>query len=273
MKLGIQAALVAAATSAAAPATGAQRRSEAGPTPPIQVAIGHSYSSASALRQPATFVVIAEEGAPLLTRFDGSVLARGALGSSGSWEAGARASTGSARPESRRLYGGVARAWRVTDPFLVSLAAEYEADGGFDVEKGVAGFEAGPLRGAPGLGRWVSRSVRLRWRPWLGIGYGNVFRAAAGRADVEDDGFWRAHARLEASYQPAGEARCDLEATSWLVDGEVRGTNFLKVALTVPIRGGLSVAADGQLGRRPPRFERERRIGIGLGFYRGFRSD
>ena len=239
----------------------------------VRVGIGHSYSSASALAQPATFVLVAEEDRPLLARLDAGVLARGPLGRLGAWETGARAATGSARPASRRVYGAVARGWRVVDPLLFSLGAEYEADGDFEVEKGVLNLEASPLGGAPGLGRWIRPGLRLRWRPWLGLGYGNVFDASSARPDIESHDFWRAYARLEVSYQPAGRARCDLETTSWLVHGDIRGTNYLKAALAVPVAGGLSLAADLQAGRQPPRFERERRIGLGLGLYRALRSD
>jgi hypothetical protein len=239
----------------------------------VEVGIGHSYSSASALAQPATLVLVAEENVPLLARLDAGVLARGPLGNLAAWELGARAATGSARPASRRVYGAVARGWRVTDPLIVALGGEYEADGDFEVEKGMINVETSPLRGAPGLGRWVTPRVRLRWRPWLGLGYGNVFDPDAARADIEPKNFWRAYARVEASYQPRGRARCDLEATSWLVHGDIRGTNYLKAALAVPIVGGLSLSADLAAGRQPPRFERERRIGLGLGFYRPLRSD
>lgn len=240
---------------------------------PVQVGIGHSYSSASALAQPATLVLIAEEDAPLLARLDAGLLARGPLGNLAAWELGARAATGSARPASRRVYGAVARGWRVTDPVIVALGGEYEADGDFEVEKGVIHVETSPLRGAPGLGRWVTPRVRLRWRPWLGVGYGNVFDSDVARADIESNNFWRAYARVEASYEPRGRARCDLEATSWLVHGDIRGTNYLKAALAVPLVGGLSLSADLAAGRQPPRFERERRVGLGLGFYRPLRSD
>jgi len=239
----------------------------------VEVGVGHSYSSASALAQPATLVLVAEEDAPLLARLDAGVLARGPLGHLAAWETGIRAATGSARPASRRVYGAVARGWRATDPLLVAFGGEYEADGDFEVEKGVLNLEASPLRGAPGLGRWVTPRVRLRWRPWIGLGYGNAFDAGAARADVESKNFWRAYARVEASYQPRGRARCDVEATSWLVNGDIRGTNYLKAALAVPIAGGLSLSADLAAGRQPPRFERERRVGLGLGFYRPLRSD
>ena len=239
----------------------------------VRVGVGHSYSSASALAQPATFVLVSEEDQPLLALFDAGVLARGPLGALGAWEAGARASTGSARSEARRVYGGTARAWRVADPFLLALGAEYEADGDFDVEKGVLNLETSPLRGAPGLGKWIDpEKFRFRWRPWIGVGYGNVFDAAAGKIDVEEDNFWRAYARLEATYRP-GRAHADVEATSWLVDGEIRGTNYLKAALAVPLAGGLSLAADLSVGRQPPRFEHESRVGLGLGFYRPLRPE
>lgn len=239
----------------------------------VRVGVGHSYSSAAALAQPATLVLVSEEDVPLLALFDAGALARGPLGRLGAWETGARASTGSARPQSRRVYAGMARAWHVADPFLVAFGGEYEADGDFDVEKGLLNFEASPLRGAPGLGKWIDPGFHLRWRPWLGVGYGNVFDASASRTDVEDGNFWRAYARLEASYQPPGKARADLEATSWLVDGEIRGTNYLKAALAVPLTGGLSLAADLSIGRQPPRFEHESRVGLGLGYYRALRSE
>jgi hypothetical protein len=239
----------------------------------VHIGIGHSYSSASALAQPATLVLVAEEDAPLLARLDAGILARGPLGRLAAWETGIRAATGSARPASRRVYGAVARGWRVADPLIVAFGGEYEADGDFEVEKGVINLETSPLGGAPGLGRWVRPGLRLRWRPWLGLGYGNVFDPGVARSDIESKNFWRAYARVEVSYQPVGRARCDLEATSWLVDGDIRGTNYLKAALAVPITGGLSLSADLAAGRQPPRFERERRVGLGIGFYRALRSD
>jgi hypothetical protein len=166
----------------------------------------------------------------------------------------------------------LARAIRVLDPWILSLAGEYEADGSFDVEKGVLTVEATPSGGPRGLGRWWGNDFRFRWRPWLGGGYGNVFDASATRSDLEHNGFWRGYARMEVVFEPKGSAELDLEGTSWLVNGNVRGTNFLKAALAVPVTGGLSVACDLEVGRPPPRFERIRRIGIGLGYRRGFRN-
>lgn len=239
----------------------------------IEWAVGHSYSSASALRQPATFVLVIEEGRPALTQMAGGILARGSQGRSTAWEAGMRANAGSARRSAARSYGALLRAIRAAHPWILALAGEYEADGRFDVEKGIATLEITPMRGAPGLGRWWSDRFRLRWRPWIGAGYGNVFDESDTRADLERDGFWRGYARLEVAFEPRGGATADVEATSWLVNGDVRGTSFVKAAVTVPLGGGLSVACDLEAGRPPPRFERTRRVGLGLGYRRGFRSD
>jgi hypothetical protein len=232
-----------------------------------EVRVGHAYSSAQALRQPATFVVIAESERATLTALDVGVLATGPLGTRGGLEAGGRLSGGSARPRARRVYGGLVRAWRHFAPVVVALAGEYEADGGFDVTKGVLGVEATVTGGAPGLGVPLSPRVPLRWRPWLGLGYGNVLKTDVAAREVEEGGFVRAYARLEVSLAP-GRSELGLEATVWLVEGDARRTQYLKGALAIPVAGGFSVVASGEAGRRPPRFAYVRRLGVGVGFRR-----
>lgn len=231
------------------------------------VRVGHAFSSAQALRQPATFVVIAESERPTLTALDVGVLATGPLGGRGGLEFGGRLSGGSARPRARREYGGLVRAWRHFAPVVVAVAGEYEADGGFDVTKGVLGVEATVTGGAPGLGVPLSPRVPLRWRPWLGLGYGNVLKTDVAVREVEEGGFVRAYARLEVSLAP-GRSELGLEATTWLVEGHAGRTQYLKGALAIPVAGGLSVVASGEAGRRPPRFAYVRRLGVGVGFRR-----
>src|SRR5262249_30041311 len=108
---------------------------------PVDLVVGHSYSSASALRQPATFALVLEEGRPVVVQLAAGVLARGPAGRRAVWEVGVRAGTGSARPAPARSYGALLRASALAEPWILSLAGEYEADGRFDVEKGTVGIE------------------------------------------------------------------------------------------------------------------------------------
>ena len=205
-------------------------RADPRPEPTWSLQVGHAYSSVSALRQPATFVLSADLGRPTLTKLDAGFLVQG----------------------------------------------PWAANGGFDVQKGVLAVEATPLGGLPGLGVWARPSFRLRWRPWIGLGYGNVFETVDAR-ELESGAFWRGLARLELHFTPGrsrpggverahDEAQFDLEATGWLLFDAARGEGDVKAALAVPLGSGLSLAASAEAGRQPPRFELERRIGIGLGF-------
>jgi hypothetical protein len=245
--------------------------------PDWELRVGHSYSSVSALAQPATFVWSADLDRPTLTKLDMGLLIDGPWDEDGGFGFGVRASAGSARPRPQRIYSSLLRAWRLFEPMVVSGQGEYEADGGFDVQKGVVGVETTPLGGMPGLGVWVDPDFRLRWRPWVGIGYGNVFTTDEGSDGLEAGGFWRGMARLELHYVPGravrgddvrdrDEAEFDVEATGWLLFDSGRGEGFVKAALTIPLGSGLSFATSAEAGREPPRFELTRRIGIGLGF-------
>jgi len=71
--------------------------------------VGHSYSSARALTQPATLVLEKTRGSPLYSVLDVGALLRGSLADRTWLELGARAHAGSARPESQRVFGAVAR--------------------------------------------------------------------------------------------------------------------------------------------------------------------
>lgn len=239
--------------------------------------VGHSYSSVSALRQPATFVVSADLGRPTLTKIDAALLVDGAWGMDGGFEFGVRASGGSLRSRGGRVYGSILRGWKHWSPIVVAVDGEYEADGGFDVEKGVVAAEVTPVGGMPGLGVWVRPGFRLSWRPWIGIGYGNVFSTDDADASRESGNFWRGRARLELHYVPgahrpgeSGRGRdlpeFDLEATGWLLFDDPRGEGYVKMALAVPLGGGISLAASADAGRQPPRFELARSLGIGVGF-------
>lgn len=230
------------------------------------VRVGHAYSSAEALGQPATFVLHKEDAQPWLTLLDVGALLSLEAGR-GWFEVGARAAAGSARSPARRIYGGVARANRHLAPLVVALAGEYEADGGFDVQKGLVSLELTPAA-VPALAIGIPRHG-LRWRPWLAAGYGTVFDTDQAAADVEDDGFFRAYARAEVTWEPAfAPLRFGLEGTSWLVDGDVRGTSHLKGALSLPAGAGFSVSLTAEAGRQPPRFAYDERLAIGLGFRR-----
>lgn len=246
----------------------------AAPEPAMQLRVGHSYSSVSALRQPATFVVSADLGRPTMTKIDAGLLAQLAWGHGGV-DAGVRASAGSVRTRPERSYGGILRAWRTFDPVALAWDGEYEADGGFDVQKGILAAELTPLGGLPGLGVWVRPDIRFRWRPWVGLGFGNVFSTDDPDTGAEAGAFTRGMARIEMSYAPGGpspageerdSAQLDIEATGWLLFDASRGEGYVKAALSIPVAQGLSIAASAEAGREPPRFELSRRIGVGLGY-------
>jgi hypothetical protein len=213
--------------------------------------VGHSYSSARALTQPATLVFEQEQGAPLYTVMDAGALVRGSLAARMWLEAGVRARAGSARPARQRVYGAMARVNAELDPLLVAVGGEYLADGHFDVSQPAATLELTPLGGLPGLGTWVSPALHFRWRPWLGVSWG---------------GGARPYARLSAEFT-SGRSEAGLEGTAWFVDGGGRG--FVKGDLSVRLIGGLYATASGETGRPPPRFEPGGRFGLGLGFRLG----
>jgi hypothetical protein len=111
----------------------------------------------------------------------------------------------------------------------------------------------------------------------VGLGWGTVFRTAPGAADPESGGFARGHARLELHYAAgtieavrgdsrASVAEFDVELTGWMLFDDARGEGFVKAALALPLGVGFSAAASAGLGRQPPLFELERRVGIGVGF-------
>lgn len=234
-----------------------------GPT----VRIGHSYTSERALGQPATFVVVAEQDRPLLTTLDAAVVMGAPIGSVGGLTLGARAAAGSARARARRVFGALARYWRVAGPAVASLDMDYEADGGLDVQKGVLNVQVTPI-GVSSLRLGYARGAAgFSWRPWLGLGYGNVLRADAAESAVEPDGFFRVFGRAELAYRRAG-AEATLEATGWLVQGGAGSAGYLKGALSVAVGSGFSIVASGEAGRRPPRFGYDRRLGVGLGYTR-----
>jgi hypothetical protein len=213
-----------------------------------ELRIGHSYSSPRALLQPATLVLEKAQDAPLYSVVDVGALVRGSLGARSWVELGARTRAGSARPRSQRAFGAMVRAFRELDPILAAVGGEYEADGGFDVRVLQATAELTPLAGLPGLGTWVSPSVHLRWRPWIGAALGHGLRPYA---RVSTD--W-VQGRLEAG----------IEETAWLVGGS--GRSFVKGDVSVRLAGGLSVTLSGETGRPPPTWQRTGRIGLGLGF-------
>ena len=238
MKTALAALLL--ATNAAAQEPAGLRRWE--------LLVGHSYSSPRALLQPATLVLEKVAGSPLYSVLDAGALIRGSLGPRLWLETGVRTRAGSARPRSQRVFAAMARAYRELDPVLFAVGAEYEADGGFDVQQTAATVELTPLGGAPGLGTWVSPSVRVRWRPWIGVAVG---------ADV------RPYARLSAEWA-SGRVEAGAEGSAWLVKGS--GRSFVKGDFSVGLVGGLFITASGEVGRPPPRYERTGRIGVGLGF-------
>lgn len=228
------------------------------------VRIGHSYTSERALGQPATFVLVAEQDRALLATLDAAVVVRAPIGKGG-LTLGARAAAGSARAREKRVLGALVRYWRVAAPAVVSVDVDYEADGGLDVQKGVLSLQVTPI-GVPSLRiGYTPGGVGFSWRPWLGLGYGNVLSADASAVGIEPDGFVRVFGRAELGYRRSG-AEATLEATGWLAQGEARAAGYLKGALSVPIGSGFSVVASGEAGRQPPRFARGRRLGVGLGY-------
>src|SRR5262249_35314790 len=142
---------------------------------------------------------------------------------------------------------------------------EYEADGEFDVEKGVLSGEITPLGGWRGLGKPWSGSVPFRWRPWLGAGVGNVFDAS-GEEDPETDSFFRAYARLEANYSPK-RLKIGAEGTLWAVEGGVGTRSHAGGTLAYELGSGVSFGLTGEIGRQPPRFAREESFKVGFGFH------
>ena len=213
-----------------------------------ELLVGHSYSSARALMQPATLVLEQERGAPLYSVLDAGALLRGSLQPRTWLEMGLRARAGSARPPTQRAYGAMARLFADLDPILVAAGYEYLADGHFVTSQSAATFELTPLGGAPGLGTWLSPALHFRWRPWLGLSWG---RGA------------RPYGRLAAEVA-AGRVEAGVEATGWLVEGT--GVGFVQGDLSVQMVGGLYLTASGETGRAPPAFEPSGRIGVGLGF-------
>ncbi len=218
-------------------------------TPPRwELLVGHSYSSARALMQPATLTLEKVQGSPLYSVLDVGALVRGSIAARSWLEAGLRTRAGSARPRGQRVFGAMARVYRELDPVLLAVGGEYQADGGFDVHALDATAELTPLGGLPGLGTWVSPAVHLRWRPWIGAAFGDVVRPYARlSADWVQD-------RLEAG----------VEGTAWLVSGS--GRSFVKGDVSVRLVAGVFITASGELGRSPPTWERTGRIGLGLGF-------
>ena len=271
--------VIALATSGAvATPTGAAAQTDDAFAPAWTLRVGHSYSSATALRQPATFVVSSDLGRPTLTLVDAGMLLQGPLGRRGGIDLGARYAGGSARIESRRAFAAIARGWQRLDRVVVAGNTEYETDGGFADRNLLAGVEATVTHGLRGLGQPWSPTLRLRWRPWIGLGYGTVL-ATDDAMDPEAGAFVRGLARLELHYAAgviealggdtrAATAEFDLELTGWMLFDDSRGEGFAKAALGVPLRHGFSLSASAGMGRQPPAFELERRIGLGLGFRR-----
>jgi hypothetical protein len=213
-----------------------------------ELLVGHSYSSARALMQPATLTLEKVQGSPHYSVLDAGALLRNSIAARSWIEAGLRARAGSARPESQQVYGAMARVYRELDPVLVAVGGEYQADGGFAVHSLDATAELTPLGGLPGLGTWVSPAVHFRWRPWIGAAVGSGVRP---------------YARLSADWVQ-GRLEAGVEETAWLVSGS--GRSFVKGDVSVQLVGAFFVTASGELGRSPPTWERTGRIGLGLGF-------
>jgi hypothetical protein len=154
------------------------------------------------------------------------------------------------------------------NPLALTFASEYEADGGFEVEKGVLSAEVTPEGGPRGLGRPWSRTVPFRWRPWLGLGVGNVFDAS-GTEDPESGTFGRAWTRLEATWTPP---HWDIGAvgTLWVVEGSVNTRSDARGTVGYEIHEGVSFDLTGEVGRQPPRFAHVQSFKIGLGFHHPF---
>ena len=232
--------------------------------------VGHSYSSVSALRQPATFVLSSDLGRPTLTVLDVGGLLSGPVGLHSGIDLGARYAGGSGRSQSRRVFDATLRGWHRSERLIVATNAGFETDGGFDVQKGTLGAEATITHGPRGLGQPWSPTVRIRWRPWIGVARGTVFATNDKSSDGEQGGFWRGHARLELHYAAGADANpsaeLDVEAAGWLIFDDSRSEGFVKTALTVPLARGLSITASADAGREPPRFELARRLGLGIGY-------
>jgi len=210
--------------------------------------VGHSYSSARALMQPATLTLEKVRGSPLYSVVDVGAVARGSVSARTWLEMGLRARAGSARPESQQVYGAMARAYRELDPVLLAVGGEYQTDGAFGTHALDATAELTPLGGLPGLGTWVSPDLHLRWRPWIGV--------AAGDGVVP-------YARLSADWVQ-GRLEAGVEETAWLVTGS--GRSFVKGDVSLKLVEGIFLTASGELGRSPPTWENTGRIGLGLGF-------
>jgi hypothetical protein len=241
---------------AAAPQAQAQRR--------WGVEIGHSYSSAKALHQPATFTLNVADS--VTTDIQGGVLVGGPIGSSASLEFGLRALAGSARSNAESEYGAIVRGFVRMGQWVSALSGEYEADGGFDVQKGVLGAEVTPL----GEMRWClgvrcARS-RLQWRPWLGVGVGNSFRGARELAAPEGRTFVRVYLRGEVSWVPREGVELNLEATGWYLARGSEGRTNTTASMAVDLWKGVSMTTKVQVGCPPPRFVYARSLSVGLGF-------
>lgn len=254
---GVRVAAVACALFvAAAPRAAAQRR--------WGVEIGHSYTSAKALHQPATFTLSVADS--ITSAIEGGVLVGGPVGRSASLEFGVRALAGSARTKAERIYGAMARGYAVRGEWVGALSGEYEVDGGFDVQKGVVAAELTPLGAMRWcLGVWCAGS-HVQWRPWLGVGVGNTVRGAGGLAAPEGRSFVRAYLRAEASWVPRAGVELDLETTGWYLPGSSAGRTNTTASLAVEVWKGFSLAAKGQIGSPPPRFIYARSVSVGLGF-------
>ena len=216
-----------------------------------ELLVGHSYSSARALMQPATLTLEKIQGSPLYSVLDVGALVRGSIAERSWLETGLRTRAGSARPRSQRVFGAMARVYREMDPVLVAVGEEYQADGGFDVHSVEATAELTLLGGLAGLGTWVSPAFHLRWRPWIGAAVGEGVRP---------------YARLSADWVQ-GRLEAGVEQTAWLVSGS--GRSFVRGDVSIQLLAGLFVTASGELGRSPPTWERTGRIGLGLGFRAG----
>jgi hypothetical protein len=240
VRAGIALAALLLATNAAAQERAGARRWE--------LLVGHSYSSARALLQPATFTLEQVRGSPLYSTIDAGALVRGSLGSRTWLETGVRTRAGSARPRSQRVFAAMARAYVDLDPVLLAAGTEYQADGGFDVQQTAGTLELTPLGGLPGLGTWVGPDLHLRWRPWVGVDF---------------TGDLRPYARISAEWA-SGRVEAGAEGSAWLVRGS--GRSFVRGDVSVGLTGSLFVTASGETGRPPPTYERAGRIGVGLGF-------
>jgi hypothetical protein len=204
----------------------------------------------------------------MLSEIDAAVLLRGGMGPAGLWESGVRVRAGSARSAPDRLLGWMGRAVRDVNPLGLAISGEYEADGGFETEKGLLSLEATLLGGPRGLGTTWSESFPLRWRPWLGFGLGNVFDAS-GAEDPEEDLFLRAHGRLEITLHTE-HVELGAEGTLWAVEGGIGTRSAARASAAYVIARGVSFDVTGEIGRQPPQFTREETIKMGLGLHRPF---